>query len=233
LGQRNPERKVPGVWGSVPVAHSIQVVSSHPVLIRAACRILAHAKHSNVQGLHSVVSGTGAIIESGSPRLFILDLCSLRSDAGRFAQRCRAQAPGSKFLALLPEEVSHEEMLRLFYCGIDGLLKLHRNWQAELPLAVQCIQGGNIWAPSEVLAAFVKQAKALLHVQLLPGHSLTAREGQVLQFLLRGLTNREISGALEISERTVKFHVSNVLGKLQLQDRRGLREYERFAASHI
>jgi DNA-binding CsgD family transcriptional regulator len=39
---------------------------------------------------------------------------------------------------------------------------------------------------------------------------------------MRRLTNKEISSALSISERTVKFHVSNILGKLQLQDRRGL-----------
>jgi DNA-binding NarL/FixJ family response regulator len=36
------------------------------------------------------------------------------------------------------------------------------------------------------------------------------------------LTNKEISSALDISERTVKFHVSNILGKLGLADRRGL-----------
>jgi DNA-binding NarL/FixJ family response regulator len=56
----------------------------------------------------------------------------------------------------------------------------------------------------------------------LPGHSLTAREGQVLQLLMRRSTNKEISGVLGISERTVKFHVSNILSKLQLEDRRGL-----------
>jgi len=72
------------------------------------------------------------------------------------------------------------------------------------------------------MLAFVKQSKALLDAQLLPGHCLTAREGQVLQLLMRRSTNKEISHALNISERTVKFHVSNVLGKLQLGDRRGL-----------
>jgi DNA-binding NarL/FixJ family response regulator len=41
--------------------------------------------------------------------------------------------------------------------------------------------------------------------------------------LMRRLANKEISRALAISERTVKFHVSNILSKLQLEDRRGLR----------
>jgi DNA-binding NarL/FixJ family response regulator len=65
--------------------------------------------------------------------------------------------------------------------------------------------------------------RAMLDTQLAPGQGLTAREGQVLQLLMRRLANKEISRALAISERTVKFHVSNILGKLQLEDRRGLR----------
>jgi two-component system NarL family response regulator len=161
--------------------------------------------------------------QGNSPRLFLLDACSLPVDLGRLAQRCRAQAPGSKFLALLPTgNGSTEEMLRLFYCGIDGFVELHRTWQAELPLAIHSILYGQLWVPPEVLLAFVRQAKSVLDTQLLPGHSLTAREGQVLQLLMRRLTNREIAIALGISERTVKFHVSNILSKLQLEDRRGL-----------
>ncbi len=110
----------------------------------------------------------------------------------------------------------------LFYWGIDGFVELHKSWQTELPLAIHSILQGQFWVPPDVMLAFVKQSKALLDAQLLPGHCLTAREGQVLQLLMRRSTNKEISHALNISERTVKFHVSNVLGKLQLGDRRGL-----------
>jgi len=39
---------------------------------------------------------------------------------------------------------------------------------------------------------------------------------------MRRLTNKEIATVLGISERTAKFHVSNILGKLQLEDRNGL-----------
>jgi Response regulator containing a CheY-like receiver domain and an HTH DNA-binding domain len=81
------------------------------------------------------------------------------------------------------------------------------------------------WAPlgaREVLLAFVKQTKALQDIQLLPGHSLTAREGQILQLLVRRLTNKAISKSLGLSERTVKFHVSNILAKLGVEDRHAL-----------
>jgi DNA-binding NarL/FixJ family response regulator len=64
--------------------------------------------------------------------------------------------------------------------------------------------------------------KTLLDRQLLAGQSLTAREGQVLQLLFRHLTNKDIARQLDITERTAKYHVSNLLRKLGLENRRNL-----------
>jgi NarL family two-component system response regulator LiaR len=205
------------------VAIAIQIVSSHPLLIRAVSGIMTHAEDLRVRALPPASSEAEAISQSDSPRLFVLDACSLNTDLGPLAGRCRASAPGSKFLALLPPgDDHHAEKIRLFSWGIDGFVELHKTWQKELSQAIRSILKGQLWVPPEVLLAFVKQAKALLDAQLLHGHFLTAREAEILQLLMRRLTNKEISSALGISERTVKFHVSNILGKLQLEDRRGL-----------
>ncbi len=202
---------------------AIQVVSAHPLLTRAVEKTLSHVRDFRVPTLSPALTEAEATRQPGSPRLFLLDACSLHADLGPLAERCRASSPGSKFLALLPPgNESCADKLRLFYWGIDGFVELHKSWQTELPLAIHSILQGQFWVPPDVMLAFVKQSKALLDAQLLPGHCLTAREGQVLQLLMRRSTNKEISHALNISERTVKFHVSNVLGKLQLGDRRGL-----------
>jgi DNA-binding NarL/FixJ family response regulator len=51
---------------------------------------------------------------------------------------------------------------------------------------------------------------------------LTPRELDVLKRVARGLTNREISESLHISDATTKTHISNLLSKLQARDRVGL-----------
>lgn len=205
------------------MAIAIQLMSSHPVLTGAVEDVLSRLQDPSVQVIPSAVNEAEVIKGTGPPRLFLLDGCSLRTELGPLAGRCRAQFPGSKFLALLsPGSESLAEKTRLFYWGIEGFLELDKTWQTEFPDAIRTILKGGFWVPYEITVTFIQSAKALLDAQLVSGHCLTAREGQVLQLVMRKLTNKEISNSLGISERTVKFHVSNILGKLQLDDRRGL-----------
>jgi DNA-binding NarL/FixJ family response regulator len=137
----------------------------------------------------------------------------------------RANSPGSKFISLLaPAKGNDAEQVRLLHHGIEGFVELSDTWKTELPQAVRSVLGGQYWVRPEILASFFKQAQVLEEARLLRGKSLTVREGQILRLLLRHLTNKEISRLLAISERTVKFHVSHILTKCGLEDRRGLRD---------
>lgn len=202
---------------------AIQLISSHPVLVHALQKMDFHSEGFSFRILPPALNEAPAINRINTLWFFILDACSLHMDLGRFVVQCRAGCPCSKFLVLLPPAVSNfSEKIRLFCWGMDGFVDLHETWQAELPRAVDSMLQGRLWVSREVLETFTRYERTLLETQLVPGHSLTARERQVLQLLMRGLANKEISRSLEISERTAKFHVSNILGKLQLEDRREL-----------
>jgi DNA-binding NarL/FixJ family response regulator len=199
---------------------TIQAISSHPILIRAVEEILANIKeHPHLPSVSNEGEAAGL---TNLARLFLLDACSLHTDLGPLAERCRASSPGSKFIALVPADSNHEDEIRLFYWGIDGFVELSETWRAELPRAIRSVLGGEYWVRPQTLAAFVRHAQVLEQARLIRGNSLTAREGQILRLLMRHLTNKEISRRLAISERTVKFHVSHILAKFGLEDRRGL-----------
>lgn len=205
------------------MALALQVISSHLLGVRDIENALSVHPALVKRLLPHAAGETDALKGVNSARLFLLDGCSLTIPLGPLSGRLRANWPGSKFLALLPpDRCSDGEMMLLFYWGIDGFMILHKKWKTELPKAALAILRGSLWVPSHVLLAFVRQTKALLDKQLLAGQSLTARESQVLQLLLRRLPNKEIAHQLNISERTAKFHVSNVLSKLGLETRKNL-----------
>ena len=82
---------------------------------------------------------------------------------------------------------------------------------------------GGFWVPRELLSRFVDsllQTGAARHT--LHPAGLSSRENDVLDCLLENLSNKEIGSRLSISERTVKFHVSNLLGKFGVQRRADL-----------
>jgi DNA-binding NarL/FixJ family response regulator len=205
------------------MARALQVVSSHLLGALEIEQALSVQESLVKLLLPHAASEAETLKRPHRPRLFLLDGCSMNLPLGPLSGRLRANSPGSKFLALLPPDRSGEsEMMLLFHWGIDGFVTLHKRWKTELPKAALAVLRGGLWVPSEVLLAFVKQMKTLLDRQLLAGQTLTAREGQVLQLLFRHLTNKEIAHQLNISERTARFHVSNVLSKLGLENRRSL-----------
>jgi len=112
--------------------------------------------------------------------------------------------------------------LRLLHTGIEGIAVLSDRLEEKLPVAARTILAGNVCCPRPVLAEYVRQTKLLLNQQLRPYLSLSARENQILQLMLRRLSNKEIAGALGIAERTVRFHVANIFAKLRVSDRRRL-----------
>jgi NarL family two-component system response regulator LiaR len=71
-----------------------------------------------------------------------------------------------------------------------------------------------------VLRKLMEQAAAQpASVKPATGPLLTEREGEVIRLVAHGKSNREIAETLVISEKTAKAHISNILGKLGLEDR--------------
>jgi two-component system, NarL family, response regulator YdfI len=99
------------------------------------------------------------------------------------------------FRAVLPNDVSPEQLVAALQAAANGLLVLH-------PAQVAAQVHSNGFAP----------ARSPLRAEV--SEALTPRESEVLQMLASGLGNKEIAAKLAISEHTVKFHVASILGKL-------------------
>jgi DNA-binding CsgD family transcriptional regulator len=88
-----------------------------------------------------------------------------------------------------------------------------------------------VQAATDALEGLAEKAEQLLQAGHSVGSSvkLTRREEEVLGGVMRSLANKEIAASLNLSERTVKFHVSSLLAKFRV---RGRMELVREAARH-
>lgn len=123
------------------------------------------------------------------------------------------------FLKLLEELVSRnaERRRRLSRTNARDGVDHASPFQQPDPLATIREKGSELRRSTVAIPDLEAQAKRIAE-----RGGLTRREHQVLERILLGLTNTEISGALGISTRTVKFHVRNVLRKLGCENRSGL-----------
>jgi DNA-binding CsgD family transcriptional regulator len=122
--------------------------------------------------------------------------------------------------------------------GPDGRFPVE---QAAGLLAMHCMVRGQaptdyvvmVQAEDDALAGLTEKADMLLQAgqSVRSQHKLTRREGEVLSGLMKSLANKEIAANLNLSERTVKFHVSSLLAKFRVRGRMELvREASRHAA---
>jgi len=120
--------------------------------------------------------------------------------------------------------------------GVDGRFPVD---QAAGLLAMHCLVRGQspsdyvvmVQAAPGALEGLKEKAEQLLQAGHAVGNSvkLTRREEEVLGGIMRSLANKEIAVCLNLSERTVKFHVSSLLAKFRV---RGRMELVREAARH-
>lgn len=102
-----------------------------------------------------------------------------------------------------------EDIRRALHAGAASYLTkdvLHD----DLLNAVRAVAAGQSYLPEHVLAALQAQV---------PGPTLSARELEVLELIVKGLANKQIAYVLNIAEHTVKNHVKSILDKLDVEDR--------------
>ena len=161
-----------------------------------------------------------------APDVVLMDLQMPEMDGITATREIKARHPEVKVLALT-SFVNDTQITPMLRAGAAGYL-LKDISADELMKAIRAVQRGETpLAPVvakkliEGVAAPSDETRALAQ--------LTEREREVLALLGCGMSNKEIAAQLSISEKTVKFHVSSILSKLNLNDRT---QAALFAARH-
>ncbi len=145
--------------------------------------------------------------------VYVVDFDGNRMATESLVAKVMERYPNARVL-LVGGDFSEDVAFPLLRLGVKGLLQ-HAQLADQLQRALQSIDAGGYWVPRTLLSRFVDSvlAKTTHGAAMSSRARLSRREKEVIQALLENLSNKEIGSRLNISERTVKFHVSNLLRK--------------------
>ena len=157
-------------------------------------------------------AGTGeqaiALFTAKRPDVTLMDLRLPGMSGLDATQAIRLQFPDARII-ILSTYVSDEEIYAALQRGAMAYL-VKSVAREELVTTIRKAAAGRRHVPPEVADRLAERMSRA---------SLSQRELDVLRLLVGGKRNREIASALDITEGTVKLHVSSILGKLEVADR--------------
>jgi DNA-binding NarL/FixJ family response regulator len=143
-----------------------------------------------------------------SPTIVIMDVRLPGMSGADATAAIIREFPGARIL-MLSTHAGEEEIYRALQAGARGYV-LKSTVREELLHAIREVSEGR---------RFLDPVVAPVLAERMSHRSLTSRELEVLRMVVKGLGNKEIANTLNLSETTVKLHVSHVLAKLNVEDR--------------
>lgn len=186
----------------------ILIVDDHPVVVAGLTSMLDTQPGLRVLG--SATSGEEAIefLRAKPADLLLLDLRMPGMGGVDTLLALKRERIDTRAIILSSHETD-EDIYRAVRAGALAYLSKNSK-QSEMVEAIRAVYRGKRYFPPQIAERLTERMMRT---------DLTARESEVLQMLARGLTNREIGSALDISGNTVRNHVNSIIEKLEVADR--------------
>jgi two-component system, NarL family, response regulator len=196
---------------SNPIPRQIRVLiaDDHPVIRRGLVTILQREQDIEIVGEAADGEETCALCRKHCPDVLVLDLRMPKKDGLQVLSElslCSAPKPNT---LVITAHVTEQDIHRTLEAGACGFL-LKGADSKQVREAVRRVANGESFLPPEIELK-LREAKSY--------GRLSKRESQVLEYLARGGTNKEIAQTLSIGEGTIKHHIKSILRKLNATGR--------------
>ena len=200
----------------------VLVVDDHTLFRRGITAVLANQENLEVVG--EALDGLEAIEKTKeiAPDVVLMDLNMPRCSGLEAIQALQAEMPQVNVLVLTVSD-KESDLFAAVKFGAKGYLLKNTEPEELIPAIFHIAQGGVIVSPlmaTKLLTEFRDfRAGAERESAQEVESVLSPREGEVLQLVAQGATNKKIGDSLFISENTVKTHLRNIMEKLHLANR--------------
>lgn len=195
----------------------VLIVDDHPVFRFGLSSLLTSLPDMDVVG--EATSGEEAVVQAASlePDIILMDI-NLPGLNGIQATRQILQSD-PQIGILMVTMIDDDSVFQAMQAGARGYLLKGADPDETLRAIRSVASGEAIFSPkaAERLVNYFGQKKVAAYPEVFP--ELTEREREILALIAQGLTNAAIAERLVLSPKTVRNHVSNIFGKLQVADR--------------
>jgi len=154
--------------------------------------------------------------------IILLDIAQTEFNVEEILAEVAKNSPDVKILPVALD-LKDEEIQLLIKAGARGYISTKNASKADLISAIKSVQRGEFWIERKIIAKllikeFHNDFKTDKFAQN-PKELLTEREKEVLRYLCKGFSNKEIASSLFISDKTVKCHLNSIFKKLNISSR--------------
>ncbi len=187
----------------------VRVFAGHPLVEACYCELLAAYSDLRVASAFEA-----PVDEPGTVGIFDHEPASLNA----VLVLSHRKFPTLRPILLSPSCDDHAKLCWL-RSGMCGIVQYDQH-KEDLYRAILQVANGQLWYPAALLRQHFSLGGASAGTEHAGG--LTSREEEVISLILLMRSNKEIAKELRISERTAKFHVTNILRKTEVKSRQTL-----------
>jgi DNA-binding NarL/FixJ family response regulator len=207
--------------------HDVAIIHASPLIRDGMAELLSRQPDIRVAGAFASAQAAATARVRGSV-IVLYDQATSRQDGTETFQLLREQVPGVRIL-LFGVADDDQAIIECVRSGASGCMLLDAAVD-DLVAAVRSLAAGAPPASPRVLTTLFRYVARLKNGQETgPLSALTSREEQILDLILKGMSNKEIAQALYLQPQTVKNYVHQVLQKLNLRNRLELIRSQRAA----
>jgi DNA-binding NarL/FixJ family response regulator len=209
--------------GEVPGGRTtVCLFSHHPLLSSEFARLLSGDRFRLIVRRVDALLADLERLPVPRATVYVVEAFAQRQTTEALVARVAAESRRGRSI-VIAERLDESNAFPLLGLGVKGLLK-YSEVSSSLGRALQVVAAGGFWVPRTLLSRFVDSTlESFRPARSAPrGARLSPREREVVALLLENRSNKEIASRLHMSERTAKFHVSNLLLKYGVKRRADL-----------
>lgn len=204
----------------LPARTTVLLADDHPLLLKGLRDIVSAEADFVVIG--TALDGEGALelIRSLRPQLVVLDLAMPKLSGLDVLKVVAREVPLTRTI-LLTAMINDHQILEALASGINGIL-LKESAPEALVDCLRTVAAGQCHLPDGMTERALSRRSAATDRQRMIDDVLTSREREVAALVCEGRPNHEVAGLLGLSPGTVRIHLHNIYGKLNVRNRTAL-----------